>query len=65
MGPEWRQELLNYLPLWVQRSLDIVSRVDPLPRPEEEAETDGRGWAAEESDMYGSEHAGKGGRRRR
>ena len=65
MGSEWRQELLYYLPRWVQRSLDIVSRVDPMPRPEEEAETDGRGWAAEESDLYGSEHAGKGGRRRR
>lgn len=33
MGTEWRQELLYYLPRWVQRSLDIVSRVDPLPRP--------------------------------
>lgn len=65
MGSEWRQELLYYLPRWIQRSLDIVSRVDPMPRPEEEAETDGRGWGAEESDLYGSEHAGKGGRRRR
>lgn len=65
MGPEWRQELLYYLPRWVQRSLETVSRVDPMPRPEEETDSDSRIGGAEDSDQYGSEHAGKGGRRRR
>jgi len=65
MGPEWRQELLVYLPRWVTRSLALVSRVDPLPRPEDEADGDGRGAFADDVDPYLADHAGKGGRRRR
>jgi hypothetical protein len=61
-GTEWREELLSYLPMWVVRSTAIVSRVDPLPRPEEEAEIDG---LVEEVDPYLVDQAGKGGRRRR
>lgn len=62
-GTEWREELMSYLPHWCVRSLAIVSRVDPLPRPEEETNADGGG--VEEIDPYQAEHTGKGGRRRR
>jgi hypothetical protein len=60
-GTEWREELLTYLPHWCARSLAVVSRVDPSP--EEEVDADGGG--AEEVDPYQADHAGKGGRRRR
>jgi hypothetical protein len=65
MGAEWRQELLAFLTHWVVRSEAIVSRVDPLPRPEEEVDADGRLLSAEDLDPYLADQSGKGGRRRR
>jgi hypothetical protein len=60
-GTEWRHELLGYLPHWCARSLAIVNRVDPNPEEEDNADGDG----TDEADPYQTEHAGKGGRRRR
>ena len=65
MGTVWREELLAYLPKWVGRSMAIVSRVDPVIRPEEEVDADGRPLLTEEVDPYLADQSGKGGRRRR
>jgi len=59
-GPDWRHELLAYVPVWATRSFVIVEKHDPLPRPEEEA-ADEAAIAIEEAEGSGD----LGGRRRR
>jgi hypothetical protein len=59
-GPDWRYELLAYVPMWASRSFVIVEKHDPLPRPEEEAAIEAA-IAVEEAEGSGD----YGGRRRR
>ena len=63
IGKGWRMEILEFLPWWVHRDLDLFEEIDPTPLPEPEEIAAMESSMKKEIDPYILEHGGRRARR--
>jgi hypothetical protein len=60
ISKDWRMEILEFLPFWIYRDLDLCEDIDPTPLPDPQDLTDAN---KKEIDPYIMEHGGRRARR--
>jgi hypothetical protein len=63
IGKDWRYEILEFLPWWIHRDMDLFEEVDPTPLPEPEEIAAMEAATKKDIDPYILDHGGRRARR--